>query len=402
MKILAIFSKHFWPENFKINNVCFKLKKKFKIFVFTSEPGYNNIVYKNSYKKNSVLNGIQVNYFKTYKRKNNLFLSILLDYFSYIFVILFKLKYLNKFKPNSVLTFATSPLLQAIPAIIYAKIKKTPSILWVQDLWPEVLEDTGYIKNQFILSVINLLVKKIYSSSDLILAQSDSFKKHIIKKYNLKNKTRVLHQPSEIKFQKFKKNLKKNVIFTFAGNLGQAQDFETILNAFLSKQLNKNILLYIIGSGNKFEFIKNFIKKNNLKSRIILKKYVPPKKLHNYLKQSDSFIVTLKNGKSLNKTIPGKFQTYVAYGKPILVSSNGSLCRFVEQNNIGFSNKPREVNKIVKNMNYISKLGMKQKIKIYFSLKKVYQDYFDLNKVVNDLSGYIKLVESKYVKKNIL
>ena len=56
-----------------------------------------------------------------------------------------------KEKSDVVLTFATSPLFQSIPAIYFAKMKKIPSVLWVQDLWPEVLEDTGYIKNKFSL-----------------------------------------------------------------------------------------------------------------------------------------------------------------------------------------------------------------------------------------------------------
>ena len=91
----------------------------------------------------------------------------------------------------------------------------------------------------------------------------------------------------------------------------------------MSKNLNENIVLYIIGSGKKYNFIKKFIKKNNLKSKIILKKYISNSKINKYFINSDCLVVTLKDGKSLNKTIPGKFQTYLAYGKPILSSSSG-------------------------------------------------------------------------------
>lgn len=402
MNAITIFSKHFWPENFKINDVSFKLKKKFNIYVFTSEPGYNNIKYIKNYKNNSKLKGIKVHYLKTYLRKKNSFLDISRDYLSYIVKLFFNLNYFDNFKSNVTITFATSPLLQALPAIYYAKKKKIPSILWVQDLWPEVLEDTGYIKNKFILKFINIFVNKIYQSSDLILTQSSSFKKHIQKKYNIKKKIFTLHQPSEIKFQKYYKNSNKKIIISYAGNLGEAQDFKTILNAFLSKNLDKNIFLNIIGSGKKFEYIKNFINNNNLTSRIVLKKYLKPSELKKYFKRSNCFIVSLKNGKSLNKTIPGKFQTYLAYGKPILVSSNGYLGNFVEKKKIGFSNKPNDIKKIVRNMNYIKNLQESEKIKIYLSSKKVYQDFFDLDKIVDDLSKYIKYISKENVKKNIL
>lgn len=403
MKNLSIFSKHFWPENFKINDVCFKLKNNFKINVFTSEPSYNNIRYKSSYKKDPILNNIKVKYLKTYVRKDNSFFSILLDYISYILKLIFYLRNTSNLKSNVVLTFATSPLLQAIPAIFFSKFKRIPSILWVQDLWPEVLEDTGYIKNKFLLFIINLIVKQIYQNSDLILAQSESFKKHIKKEYKIShNKIHVLHQPSNTKFKKYKKITRKKTIFTFAGNLGEAQDFQTLLNAFLSKNLNENVVLYIIGSGKKYNFIKKFIRKNNLKSKIILKKYISNSKINKYFINSDCLVVTLKDGKSLNKTIPGKFQTYLAYGKPILSSSSGYLNNFISLKKIGFCNKPDDVKKIVKNMNFVCKLSQKEKIKIYFSSKKVYEHYFEINKIVFDLKNFINNLEISHVKKNIL
>lgn len=401
MNAITIFSKHYWPENFKINEVSFKLKKKFRVCVFTSEPGYNNINYTKKYKRNSKLNGIKVNYLKTYTRKKNTFLDILRDYISYIFKLYLNINFFDNYKSKAVITFATSPLLQAMPAIFYAKRKKIPSILWVQDLWPEVLEDTGYIKNKFVLKFIDIIVKKIYQSSDLILTQSNSFKKHIKKNYKIKKNIFTLHQPSDIKFQKYYKNFNKKIIITFAGNLGEAQDFDTILNAFLSKSLDKNIYLNIIGSGKKFKYLKNFINLNKLESRIILKKYLKPNEIKKYFKRSNCFLVSLKNGKSLNKTIPGKFQTYIAYGKPILVSSNGTLSNFVEREKIGFSNKPNDIKKMVENMNYIKNLKENEKIKIYLSSKKVYQDLFDLNKIANDLIKYIKYVNKKNVKKNL-
>ena len=50
MKTITIFSKHFWPENFKINDISFKLREKYNIDVYTSYPSYNNINYKKKIK----------------------------------------------------------------------------------------------------------------------------------------------------------------------------------------------------------------------------------------------------------------------------------------------------------------------------------------------------------------
>ena len=142
-------------------------------------------------------------------------------------------------KSDVTLTFATSPIFQALPAIFYSRIKKIPNIIWVQDLWPEVLEDTGYIKNKFILKIIDILVKYIYSQSDLIITQSESFKKYVKNKYKIKTKIVTLHQPSDYNFQKKNIRKKKTFLITYAGNFGYAQDFDTLIGAYKIIKIKK-------------------------------------------------------------------------------------------------------------------------------------------------------------------
>ena len=402
MKTITIFSKHFWPENFKINDICLKLKNKYKINVFTSTPGYNNVKYKKKFKGKIKFKGINIRYFSTYVRMDNNFLSIFFDYFSYVLNLLFKINFHLKPKSNISITFATSPIFQALPAIYYSKIKKIPSIIWVQDLWPEVLEDTGYIKNKIILNIIDGIVKLIYSKSDLILAQSKSFEKHLKKKYKIKNKIFTLHQPSEYKFQKNINLKKRNKYIVYAGNFGTAQDFDTIIDAFSSNKINKNISLRLIGSGKKFNYIKNRIKNAKLEKKIILLNYENNAKLNKILKYSSAFFITLKNGKSLNKTIPGKFQTYISFGKPLIICSCGDLNNFILQNKLGFASKPTQVKKLINNINKIDNLSLIQKNKIYLSSKKVYERLFDIKKVTKRLEEFINFTLKNHVKKSIL
>ena len=272
MRYISIFSKHFWPENFKINDVALNLSKNFKINVYTSEPNYNNLKYKSNLKfKNS--KNLKITYFKTFRKNNNSFMQIFYDYVSYVVNLLFKINFYLDKKTDICLTFATSPIFQAIPAIYYARLKKIPSIIWVQDLWPEVLQDTGYIKNNIILNFIDKIVKIIYKNSDIVLAQSKSFENHLKNKYKLKNKVYTLYQPSDYKFQKYNSINKGDYTITYAGNLGKAQDFDTILEAFKSDRLNRGVKLNIIGSGKKFIYLKNKINAYKINSRVNLISY---------------------------------------------------------------------------------------------------------------------------------
>ena len=76
MKYISLFSKHFWPENFKINDVCFRLAKNYKIDVYTSYPSYNNLNYIKIKKKTLKYKGLKIRYFKSYIRKKNNALQI--------------------------------------------------------------------------------------------------------------------------------------------------------------------------------------------------------------------------------------------------------------------------------------------------------------------------------------
>ena len=100
---------------------------------------------------------------------------------------------------DAIISYATSPIYQAIPAIIYAKRYDIPSFLWVQDLWPDVLKDLNIIKNKFILKILNQSTEYLYSQCNYLLAQSPNIKKILSKKF--KN-TLLVYNPSNInKFQ---------------------------------------------------------------------------------------------------------------------------------------------------------------------------------------------------------
>ena len=80
--------------------------------------------------------------------------------------------------------------------------------IWVQDLWPESVKNTGYIKNNFLIHLISIIVRYIYRKSDNIIAQSKSFKKNI-KKYT--NKKIKIVENSHFNLQDKKIDISKKI-----------------------------------------------------------------------------------------------------------------------------------------------------------------------------------------------
>tara|TARA_Y100000389_G_C17466484_1_gene526139 strand:+ start:861 stop:2039 length:1179 start_codon:yes stop_codon:yes gene_type:complete len=386
---LLIFSQHFWPETFRINDVTKELSKKNNVYVVSSWPNYNIInkkkIFRYGFEKYESIKIIRV---PTFKRNNNKFYNIILNYLSFIIGGLFiKKKQFNNINFDAIISYATSPIYQAIPAIIYAKRNNIPSFLWVQDLWPDVLKDLNIIKNKFILKILNQSTEYLYSQSNYLLAQSPNIKKILNKKF--KN-TLLVYNPSNInKFQnvQVKKNKIKKIVF--AGNIGKAQALEKLINfGKFIKEDKLPLVFEIIGEGSNKKYLKKMVIEASLEKIIIFKDFMNPKIIEKYLLSADGLLVSLGPGRALSSTIPAKFQTYISYGKPIFTFSKNTVADIVKRYNVGFViNNKNFKKKILKFLN----MNTRTSNLIRNNSKNMFDNLFEIKKNTKILEKIIKI-----------
>lgn len=393
MKV-TIFSQHFWPENFRINDIAVKLNSiGVKVNVFTGKPNYPDGIIKKKYEsfipKVGGYKNIEIVRFPIISRQNSTFLKLSLNYVSYILSQIFFIYFFKKKFGNFFFIYATTPIFQSIPAILFGKIFRIKTILWVQDLWPHNLKDTGYIKNKFFLKLIGYFVNKIYDNSDLILCQSESFSKEIKKK--TKTKIKTFYNPSNYSFN-FNRKSNKSKFFNvyYTGNLGEGQNLDSVIDIFNDEKIVlHNIRFIIYGSGKKFTSIKNKIKKNRYKN-VFLNRSVSPNKLKKKMQNADCFILKLNHGLGLSKTIPAKFQTYLSFGKPIISINDGIVSKIISKYKIGYQCKS------TKNMD-LKTLLLKSKNLTKFQLEKIAKNSeklfikkFEINNSCKKLKNYLE------------
>jgi len=391
---IAIFTQHYYPENFRINYTIQQLKKKNQISIFTTKPHYNlEKKYIEKYKKKYSLvsrkRNLEIVRFSVWFKKKN-YLSKFFNYFSYIINVSFYLLFSKKKKVDIIFVYATSPIFQCIPAILYKFLIRKPLIIWVQDLWPEVLLDLKIPFSNLISFCVRPFINWIYNSSDIILCQSKPFKREISKLTN--KKTLLYENPSDVINNKIIYSSRKNIFsIVFAGNLGDAQNLDIILKVGqLIRNNQERIRIYILGNGKKFLFLKNAIKAAKLSKFIILKSYIPPNQVSKYYLQSSALLISLVPGSGISKTIPAKFQSYLAWGRPILVCSDGEINKIVKKNNLGLVCSSENINKLYYNINLLKNMDYKEYKKISFNCFNMYKKRYTIFKKTKELMSIFK------------
>lgn len=345
---LLIWTQYFWPENFRINEMILAMKQKgLHVSVVTGKPNYpDGLIFKgyNSYRLHREdFNGIEVIRLPIIPRGSNSPLRLSLNYLSFIIsgFIFAPLTLLNR-KIDLIFVYAPSPLIQALPAIFIAWLKRAQLVVWVQDLWPESLSATGYINNKWLLKPVELLVRIIYKYSDSILIQSPAFLTSVERLVRDGRKIHFFPNTAE-PMQHSKTNsgnnhlieeLKNSFSVVFAGNIGVAQSISTIVDAAELLSQDKGIRLYIIGSGSKEEWLKREVSLRNLGNIIIVGR-LPFEEMSAIFEASSALLVTLKGDKHLSTTIPSKIQSYLSSGKPIIASMDGEGARIVTEASAG-------------------------------------------------------------------
>ena len=106
---------------------------------------------------------------------------------------------------------------------------------------------------------------------------------------------------------------------------------------------------------------------------------------------ADAMLVTLEDKPYANMTIPGKVQSYMAVGKPIIGAINGSCSNFIKNNGIGYccaSGNSGVLANIIKNIDItdLRTIGKHSK-EVYLSKYK--KSYF-IDKLVSELQSLIE------------
>ncbi|GKT11842.1 MAG: colanic acid biosynthesis glycosyl transferase WcaI [Thiomicrorhabdus sp.] len=407
MHVLVV-TQYFWPENFRINDLCTELVARgHKVTVLTGVPNYPQGSVLPEFKQNPQefleYYGVEIIRVPILARGKVSSIKLILNYISYALsastIGLFKLR---KHKIDVVFVCQLSPITIALPAVLYRKIYQKPVVMWVLDLWPESLLSVGVIKSKFVLRLIGRLVSFIYKRCDLILGQSKAFYKGISLYCDDVKKIKYFPSWSEDVFLEKKYSpvalLKESnddyFKIMFTGNIGEAQDFPAIVqSAEMIKVIDAKIKFFIVGDGRAVNWLQAAIRDKELEDYIYLLGRHPLEKMPIFYESADALLVSLKQSTVFSMTIPGKVQSYMASGKPILTMLSGEGSRVVDEASCGFTADSGDYEKLTSNIIQMSLLTVDE-LRDFGKKARQYSDKeFSRDKLVDQLEAWLENIK---------
>lgn len=341
MKILIV-TQYYWPENSRVTDIAESLQKEGnEVTVLTGLPNYPQGYIYEGYRKGEnriqERNGIRIIRAKLIERRHDT-LHRLLNYYSFPHYA----SRLAKKLPGDfdvVLAMEQSPIMLVKPAIVYARKYKKPLVMYEMDLWPESLLAGGITKNSFMYKHYKKVSAKIYSQFDKIIV---STKEHILYIKDLPGckdlDIKYLAQYADTVFEESVFGNEDNGVIDlmFAGNVGKAQSVDTIIRTAALLKDDSRFKFHIVGSGSELSNIKKLANELKINNTIFYGQR-PLEDMPKLYKIADAMLVTLEDKSYANMTIPGKVQSYMAVGKPIIGAINGSCANLIKNNDVGFA-----------------------------------------------------------------
>jgi glycosyltransferase involved in cell wall biosynthesis len=347
---VLIVTQYFWPESFRINDLATALAEErgHQVTVLTGKPNYPEGRFAAGYgfwaRARERYGSVEVIRVPLLPRGRGGGFRLALNYSSFALLasLLGPLRCGGRY--DVILVYEPSPITVGLPALVMKAVSRAPLLLWVQDLWPESVSATGAVRTDWVLKAVERLVKLIYAGCDRVLVQSEAFVASIqalgvprSKIVYYPNTAESFYRPVARGVASVPVELPDGFRVMFAGNIGAAQGFETILAAAERLRDHPEIQWLVLGDGRQFAWVKDEVARRGLGQRVHLFGRHPAESMPHWFAHADAMLVSLRGDPIFALTIPAKVQSYMACAKPIIASLDGEGARVVREAGAGLT-----------------------------------------------------------------
>lgn len=344
MKILVI-CQHYWPENFRVTEICEALAERgHQVTALVGLPNYPTGVIPQEYRhfqnRRQYRNGVEIRRcFEIGRRPGKIGLAV--NYVSYmtsacIRALLMKRDY------DVIYAFSTSPVLMSLPAALLKCFTRKKYMIYVLDIWPACLAAMNVSEKSALYVLMKRVSRWVYRKADVLIYSSKRFQSYLKEVHGL-SVPNEHYMPQfaddifEMELPPKAESAEKQLVF--AGNIGRVQAVEVLIQAAALLR-NEPVRWHIVGDGANYEACIKLVRELHVEDRVTFYGRRPLEEMPAYYAMADAMLVSMRNDLSVNDTLPGKMQSYMAVGKPVLGSIAGETAYVIEQAQCGFCAPP--------------------------------------------------------------
>jgi glycosyltransferase involved in cell wall biosynthesis len=413
MKIMIV-SQYFWPENFRINDLTQELMRRgHSVTVLTGIPNYPQGTVFEEYRKNPkefMHYGEATVWRVPMLVRGHGTMRLFLNYLSFVLgACLYGPWRLRGKQADVIFVFEPSPVTVGLPAILLGRIKHAPVVFWALDLWPETLTAIGVIRSPIILRWVGHLVRFIYERCTLVLGQSRGFLASIAKYCSDAHKIRYFPSWAEEVFNQVdfapacEVPMRKDVFnILFAGNIGEAQDLPAVLNAAESlKHRAAAIRWLIVGDGRKADWLRAEIERRGLQDCFLLLGRFPVTRMPSFYAHADALLVSLKKDPVFSMTIPGRVQSCLMAGVPLIGMLDGEGAGVIREANAGLVCPAGEADSLASIVLKMAAMNADQRRQLGINGRAYAYKEFDRGMLMDKLEALLREATGLYAKTKV-
>lgn len=320
--------------------------------------GFNNNLYHVSH-----VDGIKVVRVWTYITANEGFLKRTLGYISYMIAAIIASCFVGK----QDMVLSTSPqFFNGLAGFFVSKIKRSPWVLEIRDLWPESIVAVGAIKNTAIIKCLEHIERFCYRKADHVIAVTQSFKKHILARGGQADKLSVIYNGVDLSLfdsqesqnkadaaRYFGVHYEPSMFFAaYVGTHGMAHHLETILEAAHILKDHPSIRFLMAGDGSeKAKLLK--IKHEKDLQNVIMLDQLPKADMPRLWQLVDASLVLLKRSDLFKTVIPSKIFESMAMKRPIVLGVEGEVADIIQESDAGICITPEDASELAQAVEHL-------------------------------------------------
>ncbi len=398
---LLVVSQYFWPENFRVNELVGELiGRGHVVTVLTGLPNYPSGHFYRGYgwggpwrESRASAEVVRV---PLLPRGVGGGVRLALNYLSFVLFGIWGVLFRLRGPFDAIIVFETSPITVGIPAAVARWRFRAPILFYVLDLWPDSLTATGAVRSRMALAAVEWLVRWIYVRCDRVLVQSRAFVPEVTRRGV--PPSHVLYFPNWVEAEYLAANigfadnlppLPAGFRVMYAGNIGAAQDFPAILAAVELLKSQVDVHWLIVGDGRMGEWVRREVSERGLQEKVHFLGQQPAETMPYFFAAADVLLVSLKREPIFALTVPGKLQSYLAGGRPILAMLDGEGARVVEEAGAGLVGPAGDARVLAANVKKMAMLSREERERLGTNGRRYAETHFGRQHLFDRLEEWI-------------